>query len=388
MPDKAIQTFRNIKILAQLSWGFLAGIMTILLLEKGLDMATAGLYFSLYSIGVLLLEMPTGAFADAFGRKKTIIAGFFFYLAFSIALIFLPESRFLVFSALFAAMADSLISGSAEAHAVDMLAVRRKLSYTEKLLSSGLSSGFAVLLFSSIIGGYSATFSIDIPLFICALFALAGIVYSWQALDEKGRKTMNFDHAEKRLFHGMLSAMSESWKNRIVRSIFIFSVFFGLGVSGFFIYWQPVLAEIGGWDTDTLGFFFAIMSAAMILGSRLSGNFNASSKVLGAGGIMLAGLMFIFSGIDHFFVLAMLIIIWEIGWGFITPMQNALLNHNTASNIRATVISIRAMLFRLGWVIFGGIVFLAEAADPRLFWTVGALSLFAGSAFLLLNRGS
>lgn len=388
MPDKAIQTFRNIKILAHLSWGFLAGIMTILLLEKGLDLATAGLYFSIYSIGVLLLEMPTGAFADAFGRKKTIIAGFFFYLAFSIALILLPEGRFLVFSALLAAMADSLISGSAEAHAVDMLAVRRKLSYTEKLLSSGFSSGFAVLLFSSIIGGYTATFSIDIPLSICALSALAGIIYSWKALDEKKSKAMNFNRAEKRLFHGMLSAMSESWKSRIVRSIFIFSVFFGLGVAGFFIYWQPVLAEIGGWDAGMLGFFFAIMSAAMIVGSRLSGNLKASSKALGVGGLMLAGLMFVFSGIDHLLALAMLIIVWEIGWGFIMPMQNALLNNNTASNIRATVISIRAMFFRLGWVIFGGIVYLMGTTDPRLFWTAGALFLLAGSAVILLSRDS
>jgi uncharacterized membrane protein YgdD (TMEM256/DUF423 family) len=70
------------------------------------------------------------------------------------------------------------------------------------------------------------------------------------------------------------------------------------------------------------------------------------------------------------------------------PMQNALLNNNTASNIRATVISIRAMFFRLGWVIFGGIVYLMGTTDPRLFWTAGALFLLAGSAVILLSRDS
>jgi len=60
-------------------------IIVLFFQENGLSMKEVFLLQSIFSIGIILFEIPSGYFSDVIGRKKTIILGCIFgFLGFSI----------------------------------------------------------------------------------------------------------------------------------------------------------------------------------------------------------------------------------------------------------------------------------------------------------------
>ena len=58
---------------------FSVPIMVLFWQENGLSLSQIMILQSLYSIAAVLLEVPTGYFADVFGRKKTLALGGLFW---------------------------------------------------------------------------------------------------------------------------------------------------------------------------------------------------------------------------------------------------------------------------------------------------------------------
>ena len=54
--------------------GLVVGIFTLWFLERGLTVSETLLAFSVTGIVVFVLELPTGGFADAFGRRPVLVA--------------------------------------------------------------------------------------------------------------------------------------------------------------------------------------------------------------------------------------------------------------------------------------------------------------------------
>ncbi len=73
-------------LLTGLRWlptGFIIPVTALLPLHRGLTIAEMGAAFAMQGLVVLALELPTGGFADALGRKPVVIAsGCFALLAY------------------------------------------------------------------------------------------------------------------------------------------------------------------------------------------------------------------------------------------------------------------------------------------------------------------
>lgn len=385
MPKQAFETFRNISVLFSGTFAFIIGILAIILLEKGLSLVEIGFYFALYSASVMLLEVPTGAFADAFGRKKAIMLGFILEVVFLGGLLLMPEGEILLVFAFLMALGDSMMSGSSEAYVVDMLSERGKMDYTHKLLTAGVWWKHITFLLGSIIGGYLATLSVNYAIMMCLAFAFAGFFYSWLKLTE--RKTgEDFETAEKRIVSKITRTINHSMKNHSLFTIHVLSLLLGLGTFGFFSYWQPIMRDVAGWDTGALGLFFAVISISMIAGSEVSPHMKTrwSTVII----IFISMALFLFAASYTIIPLAIagLIILWEFFWGMYMPLEGAIINHNTPSELRATAISVKAMAYRAGWALFGVLIFFAGAEQPRSLWTFGAAFLMVGALLVLLKK--
>lgn len=385
MPKKAFETLRNISVLFGGTFAFIIEILAIMLLEKGLTLGEIGLYFGLGSLSLLLLEVPTGAFADAYGRKKAIILGFVFEIVFLAAFLFLPEGEIFLALAFVAALAESMMSGSIEAFVVDMLSEKGKMDYTHKLLTSGVWWKHLTFLGGAIIGGYLATISMDYPVIICLAFAIIGLVYSVLRLKEK-HATKDFETSEKKIVKKIMMSLDFSVKNKSLRTIHILSLILGLGTFGFFTYWQPVMRDLAGWGTDSLGLFFAVISISMMVGSEISPRFKASWGNIVLIFMGMAVFLFAAGSVSVPFAVAVLIVFWEMLWGMYMPLEGAIINHSSPSILRATMISIKAMSYRFGWALFGFSVFAFGADSPRSFWIIGAVFLVIGALIILKKR--
>lgn len=385
MPKKAFEAMRNITVLLSGTFAFATGIFSIILLDKGLDLAHLGFFIMVSSASLILFEVPTGAFADAFGRKRAIIIGFLLHILFLGGLILFPYVPVILALAVVGAAGDAMISGSKEAHLVDMISKRKRAEYTQKLLSSGMSWQHLTFFFASIIGGYLATFSIDYPFMIGLAFAFSGLLYSWFGLEEKQKKK-SFAKAEKRIYQKMKGALDISLGTYALRTLFILSLLFGLAAFGLFNYWQPVMREMASWDTANMGLFFGLMSIAVIIGSRISDYLKPdwfSIALLYAG---LAAFLFLAGWVSVPLAIAALILGWNILFGMSGPVIGTIVNRNTPSKIRATVLSIGSMSVRAGMALFGLLVFFIGADEPRLFWVIGAAFLLLGALVVLVTK--
>ena len=53
--------------------GILSPVFSLILLARGCDFITLPLVMGVYSATVILCEVPTGVFADLFGRRRTFL---------------------------------------------------------------------------------------------------------------------------------------------------------------------------------------------------------------------------------------------------------------------------------------------------------------------------
>lgn len=144
-----------------------------ILAARGYSLAQIGLAETVFHITSILLEIPSGVFADLFGRKKMLLVSSILRMAGNIVMIFSCNFSMICLSLAFYAASYNFASGSGDALAYDSLKVEKKESYYEKYASnqlilyrlcSGLSTlcaGFALFI------GHRAAYGTDVVM--CAL---------------------------------------------------------------------------------------------------------------------------------------------------------------------------------------------------------------------------
>jgi len=100
---------------------FFDAFFILFLVEKGLSFTQIGILYAIREIVVNIVEIPSGIFADTFGRKNSLIGSFIFYI-FSFVVFFLSGSFWLFMIAfIFYGMADAFRSGTHKAMIMDYL---------------------------------------------------------------------------------------------------------------------------------------------------------------------------------------------------------------------------------------------------------------------------
>lgn len=90
---------------------FFESFLILFFLEKGLTYVEIGFLYSIRSITIVLTEIPSGAIADALGRRRTLMMAFLVYIL-SFLIFYFSESYFVMAVAmLFFALADAFRSG-------------------------------------------------------------------------------------------------------------------------------------------------------------------------------------------------------------------------------------------------------------------------------------
>ncbi len=379
MPKQAMRTYQTLSLLYAGTFAFMAGLLPFMLIAKGMDSSAIALYFAVYSMAALLLEVPSGAFADAYGRKKAMAIGFLLQLVFLPAFILIPGGLLFTLFAIVVAAADSMMSGAAEAYTVDMLNERGRMDYTHRLLSSGRTYKFALFLVGSLVGGYAGGIDIMLPAALCIPFALAGLGYSWLHLADE-RRNGRIPGTERGIGRKIALSLRESVRSPSIGLMYLMTLLVGLGSFGLFLYWQMTLNTVAGWGPEMIGAFFSLISLAVIAGSRLSSSIAAGWKQVALIMAALALLLAFAAWTSIPLALALFILLWEGVYGLYQPIEGAIINANTESAIRATVMSVNVLSYRAGWVLLGVFVAFFPISDPRLLW-------YAGSVFLLMASG-
>jgi MFS family permease len=323
---------------------FFMPILALYFQESLFTVTNVAIIFAVKSVASAVFEMPTGAIADLFGRKRTLVlAGVLMLVA--IFFLYIGNNMFLfILFALVGALSHSLATGTDSALIYDTLQEEKKERYFKKVIGTfgalwplGASVG-------SIIGGYLAAISLESTVFWSFVPVVLGLICLLFIKEPKYHKEEH-RNVVKQVWNSVKFIFGS--KQLIILCLAGF-VFWGFGESAHQL--KPLFFEFKEIPIIYFGYAFAGVFISSSLGHYFSHYF---SERFGNKFILMIGVLgfpiFQFLGtLSEKYVALGFIVMTGIFFGLRNPIIDHLMHVEVPSNKRATVISVGVFMAHLG----------------------------------------
>jgi MFS family permease len=367
-------------------WFMLYMPVVVLFYESnGLKMKDIMILQAIYSIMIVILEIPSGYMADVWGRKKTILLGAVMGTAgFAIYGVSYGFAGFLV-AEIILGVGQSLVSGADSAMLYDSLVERndqrRYSRYEGRITSLGNLAEAAAALLSMLL----VTVSLRTPYYgqiVVAALAIPAALTLKEPSVHKKLINRNF----REIIDISLFALVG---NKLLRRNILFSAFTGCATLTMAWFAQKFF-EYNEIDEIWFGLLWAALNVTVAIASFFA--YNLERRIKPAGTIILISLAiplgYIGLAVSALVPGLIILFLFYLVRGYATPVLKDYINRVTSSEVRATVLSVRNFMIRiifalagplLGWsndlydlptaLLLGGIIFMV-------------LNVFAGLLFL------
>ncbi|MEZ4362299.1 MAG: MFS transporter [Kofleriaceae bacterium] len=343
-----------------------------------------------YSAVIILVEVPTGVFADRLGRRRSMMVGAAAMVA-SCAIAFWARSfTWFVLAESLAAMSMALCSGADSAYLFDLLAHHgRAQEYGHRE-----SSASAMHLLGSAIafagGGLAAAIDLSLPYVLTAIVAACAVVVAAMLGDDRARHRNDPRTPVVAKLQGwwsdVVGAVVHVKSNRRLAWLVGYSaVVFTLLRATIYVY-QPYLDE-RGFGTVEIGLLFSGMyiaaSGIAFRTHRLRTRYGDEPLLWGLLAV-LAGSFLLLGRVSTGPWLAVLLAVQALASGIFSPLTKPLLHEQIAdSGSRAAVLSVESMARRVALGVFAPLAGLYGQAQIMVL--CGVVGLF-GMAILAVAR--
>ena len=309
---------------------------------------------SIFAVGVVIFEVPSGYFSDLLGRKNTLIVGGFLYgIAYVIFVLSDSFWGFALFE-LSAALASSFISGTDIALIYDSIYAMKhnrlstNLVIGKKLFYSQIGETLAALT-----GGIAAAYSLKLPILINAVTAWVPFLVAL-TLFEPPRKLMD-NRKHKENFHYIYNSL---FKHSRLLTLIILNLIFYSAVTLFAVwtyqkYWmENQIPEF--W----FGYLWAGYNLMVALTARFAHTIERYLSSLFV--ILLIGILPVAGFWGMAFATGYLGVVlglcFQFTRGLTGVVLNDAINRRITGDLRATANSITALGMRLVFAIGGPIL--------------------------------
>ncbi len=327
---------------------FFSGILVPFFLDWGKITFTQIMTLqSIFVFSIFLMEVPTGAIADHFGRKTSLIIG-------SIIIVFVPiiytlAPNFWIFALgeFLWATCFALMSGADEALIYDSLKKIKKEKYSKKIFGRFHSFELAALMIASPIGSIlAAKYGLKFPVILMSVpffFALFIAISLKEVKTKKKRKKQNY-------MKTVLSGFKYFKKHKILQTLAFDKI--SVAILVFMVIWlyQPLLTQL-----EIPIFYFGFVAAG-ITGIQviILNNFEFMEKLFGSKkrylfwSALIPGIAFIFLGINPYIIITIPLLLIIAGLGLSRQVLfQSYFNKYIKSHNRATVLSTISMVDRM-----------------------------------------
>jgi MFS family permease len=361
--SRSIQrTYLFLLLLQTLAASLIWGINTLFLLDAGLSNTQAFIANAFFTAGMVLFEVPTGVVADTRGRRTSYLLGtitlacstFLYYWMWSISA---PLWAWAIASMLLG-LGFTFFSGAVEAWLVDALTFTgylREGGTLETVLARGEIVVGVAMLGGSVAGGVIAqATNLGVPYLLRSAVLAGAFVSAFVLMRDTGftpHRGLRLSDEVKSVWRG---AIAHGLANRRVRWVMLAAPFAGAVNIFAFYAMQPYLLEMYG---DERAYGIAGLAAAAVAGAQIAGGlivphlgrvFRRRTSVLIAGTSIGAGMLAIIGLAPHFWTVLTLFVLWALMLAAVTPVRQAYLNSQIASEERATVLSFDSLLGSTG----------------------------------------
>lgn len=350
---------------------FAYAVYNVLFKIRGLSVFEISLLLSWWALVGMLLEVPSGALADYWSRRKLLVIA---PLIKSICFItwYFADGDFYLYGLgfLFWSTGSSLVSGTTEALLYDELTAFDRKDEYEKVLGQKNFLYHISLAVSTVTGGFIAHYNLDwalifsvIPLCLSSFFAL---------LIKETQKAKPVE--DVRYLEYISLAYCEVKSNKVLLVLLLYS--FGISIFGDIEEFDQLYYQVSGLPIYAFGLVGFLWSVLNSIGSYYASRLKNAPRVFYIFPLASAVLLFLVGLRPGIPMIILLLLSY-----FITSPLNVLIDsriqHNIKSVGRATVTSVSTLFINL----FGVFLTLVFGVISRI-WNLQAIYL--STAFFLL----
>jgi MFS family permease len=375
--------------------GFLFGVYPIFLHSRGLNQFQIDSVLATYFVVLFLTDVPTGAFADLLGRRRSYVLGA--ALRVCAFLLYFVAHHYYVF--IIAESIDGIGTtfgnGAIDAWGVDALDDAGYDGLKDRLFSRISQLTTLGFMGSAMIGAYVADVDISYPWILGAAgYVIAGVVGALLMHDERPRAVAVRIAAIPRQ---IAANVSDGIRDGLgAYTVLMLSIANAITFAAWAPYWVswPILFDqslgVGVW---IIGWIYCGLSAARLIGAEVSARFavdearraaRVSMLVIAASAMLFLGGLF---GGRPVLSLVMLFVM-NLFTGAMQPLVQSWFNEQLESGNRATLLSFNSTFQTMGGAV--GLLFAGRIADtagiPFAWQIAGLISICAAPVYWATRR--
>lgn len=375
-----------------LASGFLFGVYPIFLRSRGLSQLEMNTVLATYFTVTFLTDVPTGALADALGRRRSLILGCMLRsLAF---IVYFFAHRYAVF--LVAESIDGIgttfCNGAIDAWGVDALDLAGFDGTKDRMFSRASQLSNIGFMISAVIGAYAADINLTWPWILGAVGYAISAVLGALLMHEAAHRHVRIDFAalpamvSQRVIRGLKQGFRR-------RPIFLLSLASGACFAAwapYWLEWQQFFNDTYGVGVWIIGWIFSLLTLARLAGAETVVRLGSAQRGRRLSGLVALGAIFIFAAgaVGHRPNLVLILLFgFNLCTGALFPMAQSWLNEQIDAGERATLLSFNSTFSTLGGsigLLVGGVI--ADRAGIQATWQLsGLISLAALPCYLTLR---
>jgi len=318
-------------------------VIVVFFMENGLSLQQIFVLKAINSVSIILLEIPTGYFADVWGRKNTLIfggiLGFLGFLAYALAFNFLG----FIIAEICLGIGVSFISGSDSALLYDTLKDHNKENEFVKYDGRMVSAGNFAEAIGGILGGFLASISIKLPVIIQVVVAFIAIPAAITLKETENRKNLK-NIGFQQIWQIVKASL---FQNKILRNYILLSSVLGCSTLAMAWFVQPFFDAINV-PLQAYGILWTILNLSVGIVSFYAYKIEKKIGFITTIFLISTGLnvMYILTGLTAGYLGIFFILIFYIFRGVATPVLRDYINRYSDSDSRATILSLRSFLIR------------------------------------------
>ncbi|MDP4039958.1 MAG: MFS transporter [Candidatus Pacearchaeota archaeon] len=350
-----------------------------------------GLDFSVFQIGILftvsflvafVFEIPTGSIADLYGRKTSVLFGYFIESVGFLSLFFISNYYYFLFAFALIGFGSTFSSGAKEAWIVDLVKKRKGLS--NEYFTKSQSFDATGLVISGILGAFIVSvFGLSlIWMFAFVSFLISISVLSF-AKEDYVRKKSSFRDSYKRVKKQTGISLRFGAKHPVLFWFFIagftlaFAITFNEGIA-----WTPFLEGLGFPDY-AFGYLWSAIAVVYAVSPWVSKKLlkvhsEKNQRNFISGAILIAALTTILVLFANSLSFVLFISIFTLfAYSSIGPVERSYFHRFIPSKMRATIGSVEGMILSLGVILATPLVGLfVDVIGARYTIFLGGVLLF------------
>jgi MFS family permease len=335
--------------------GFLFGVYPLFLRARGLNQFEMNSVLATYFAVTFLTDIPTGAFADALGRRRSFVLGCLIRVtAFMIYFFAHAYPIFLVAESI-DGIGTTFCNGAIDAWGVDALDEAGFAGLKDRLfsrISQLMNVGFMI---SALIGTYVADVNIAWPwLMSAAGYGISAIVGASLMRERTGRRVaVELAKIPAHVIERVVKGFRRGFRSRTILMLSLANGIFFAASAPYWLEWPQYVNDSYGLGIWVVGWVYCLLTIGRLAGAEIVMRMRMDEAARSTRLIILiaaASLVFFAGGaaarrpdvvVALFFLMNILI-------GAMMPMMQSWFNEQIASDDRATLLSFNSTFATMG----------------------------------------